>query len=367
VVEGEPYVSDVSEVVDSLAHVAWPVIVGYVALRIGPALRDVLRERDIKAKGGPGGLELEVGGQAVSTQQAVDDQRHETEAVRAELSLLSAQVLSLTSRLGTDDASLLELPTSVSAQGRRASALITEATPALVRRVLWVDDQPANNAYELAALRDRGVDIVEALSTEQALRRLGAQPEFDAIVTDMHRIERGHVRRQAGLELLRELQAEHPGVPAIVYTSFRSASEFAEEVRALGGVAATANATELFELLGLNFGPRLAVRLESEVFQILAGAGFANIDEEPAIGMDFVAERAGLRIGVEVKAWHLPVDPRALDGVVTRLAGFVARGDVDEAWLVTAAPLDQGTRAPLHPKQVRVFTLEALRDELLAR
>lgn len=87
-------------------------------------------------------------------------------------------------------------------------------------------------------------------STADAVRALtrGAA-SFDAIITDMGRFEDGREHTEAGLELVEQLKENEIAVPVYVYASapalVRSATGIARE-----GIAATASATELLEMLG---------------------------------------------------------------------------------------------------------------------
>jgi CheY-like chemotaxis protein len=55
-------------------------------------------------------------------------------------------------------------------------------------RVLWVDDEPANNVAERQLLRHLGVVVQTALGTAEALDHLG-RDDFDLILTDIGRAD----------------------------------------------------------------------------------------------------------------------------------------------------------------------------------
>ncbi|MEN1973835.1 response regulator [Cellulomonas olei] len=81
-------------------------------------------------------------------------------------------------------------------------------------RLLWVDDLPRNNQVERRYLRDVGVEITIATSTEQALSQL-ERAEPTVVVTDIDRPE----STTAGLELGQRLAREWPQLPVIGYVS----------------------------------------------------------------------------------------------------------------------------------------------------
>lgn len=214
---------DIPKLVDSLAALAWPLIAALVLWRIFPHLRAVLASRNFKIK---------IGEMELSVQEA-------SEQLRAQIEDLQTKVAEL--RLGAPGP----------AAPAPAAALQAAPPPADVpRRLLWVDDEPADNAYEIARLRDDDVDVVEVTSTDEALRLLVSKREpFRAVITDMGRREEGSFRPRAGISLIEELRSVGLTVPVFVYTSARSLERARQEVLAAGGNGATASAVELFELV----------------------------------------------------------------------------------------------------------------------
>ena len=80
-------------------------------------------------------------------------------------------------------------------------------------KVLWVDDNPDNNARERAALEAIGVRITLAVSTQQALAA-AQSARYDVIISDMGRPP----DLQAGYTLLAQLRARNLLTPYIIYT-----------------------------------------------------------------------------------------------------------------------------------------------------
>jgi CheY-like chemotaxis protein len=118
------------------------------------------------------------------------------------------------------------------------------------RRVMWVDDNPANNQFEVMRLRDDQIEVVEALTTAEAMYLLGFHRQaMCAVISDMGRQEDGDHRPRAGLELIRAMRRIAINVPVFIYTSARSADRTRDEVVAAGGAGATASSVELFELV----------------------------------------------------------------------------------------------------------------------
>jgi CheY-like chemotaxis protein len=115
--------------------------------------------------------------------------------------------------------------------------------------ILWVDDNPDDNALELAKLRDDGFEVLLARSTAEAMDVLSLRRGIQAIVTDLGRSEDGEFRSHAGLALLRQLHEAEQDQPVLVYTSPRRVELDRQDALDAGAVTVTASPTELFAAL----------------------------------------------------------------------------------------------------------------------
>jgi CheY-like chemotaxis protein len=79
-------------------------------------------------------------------------------------------------------------------------------------RILWVDDDPDGNSNEREALRAAGVEVENAVSTEEAFRLL-RRKDRDLIVSDIDR----ETNPKEGLEFLDALRGEENPIPVIFY------------------------------------------------------------------------------------------------------------------------------------------------------
>jgi CheY-like chemotaxis protein len=143
-----------------------------------------------------------------------------------------------------------------SASPPAGKAKATPAPPAAPRpgasapaRVLWVDDYPANNEFEVGRLREEGVEVVQVRATAEAMNLLGSGLPFALVISDMGRQEAGRSRPKAGLELIRLMRERGIGVPALVYSSARSAEKNRDAVLAAGASGITSSPVELFEMI----------------------------------------------------------------------------------------------------------------------
>ena len=213
---------DVIKLLDALAPLAWPVLVALVLWRLLPTIRDVIGSR---------GFTVKAGSAEITVQQASDQMLDRVEDLREQLSALKLQV------------------GAIDGVGGTAISPITRGVPQL-RRVLWVDDHPENNAYEVEALQRHGVTVQIAHTTAEGLHAAEhAEPPYDAVVTDMGREEDGTERAEAGLQLIEALNERQLPSPVIVYASARAINRTRERFEA-AGAQGTASATELLEMLG---------------------------------------------------------------------------------------------------------------------
>jgi CheY-like chemotaxis protein len=208
-----------ADAISALADLAWPVLAAGIILALLPTIKAVARSRAFKIKFGDAELSVEDASEQLRKQ--VDD--------------LQDQVRRLLS--GEESAAADSPPT-----------IATETTPSrLLKRILWVDDKPENNAYEIAKLQKEGYDIQSVTSTQAALDVLKSRSDGPAlIISDMSRREGFLIRRTAGLELIREVRAVGLKIPIYIYArGWRDA----DQVRSVGGDGITTSPIELMRLI----------------------------------------------------------------------------------------------------------------------
>ena len=219
--------------IESLTGLAWPIFASIFVWKIFPSLRNVIESRQFTIK---------IGGMEVSAQQA-------SENLATQVDDLQKKVTEI--RTALDEGANRDV---VQNQSNKAKASVSFASPAVatvVRRVLWVDDQPKNNVFEIAKLEKESIDVIEVTSTMEAMRLVisGKEP-FGLVISDMGRREDGEYRAKAGLRLIENIRrAGVKDLPIIVYSSARYLDRTRDEVRQAGGNAATASPLELFELV----------------------------------------------------------------------------------------------------------------------
>lgn len=208
---------EASTLIEALTGLAWPLFASVVVWRLFPLIKVLV---------GRGNFTVRVGDTELTVQQFSDKLVETTADIQQRLTAVSA------------------------GDGPEEASEQTERRPSgLLRRVLWVDDQPANNAYEAAQLQSLGVEVVHATSTQEGVRALHrARPPFDAVISDMGRSEPAGYNTDAGLDLIREVRAFDGTTPVFVYASARTL-ERADEITAAGGGGVAWSPVKLFDLL----------------------------------------------------------------------------------------------------------------------
>lgn len=215
---------DFVKIVDSLTKLlsalAWPVLVAFVLIRFGPALKEFfqsLGEFSLKGAG------------------------FEASAKRKQAEAAAALAAAAVAKSGPADAVTNE------AHAKAAVDLVQEeVTPRVLRRaarasILWVDDRPENNAYTRQSLEALGVTVELARSTEEALKK-AQSGSYSVIISDMGRPP----DPRAGYTLLEALRKSGINTPYIICAAGGSDPENRAEARRRGAMASTARASELF-------------------------------------------------------------------------------------------------------------------------
>lgn len=211
---------DYIELAKALVPLAWPIIAILVFIRLSPLIASIAQSRAFTVK---------VGSMEVSVQDA-------TQQIQAQIADLQKQVIAL--------------KPPVAAESSKAPEIIAPTAPAATSKtVLWVDDTPSNNAFEVAQLQNMGLQVISAKSTNEAMDALANHPDVDAIISDMGRTEDGRYHSQAGIILLEALRAAAIKTPFIVYTTSKYAHQNDARVKAAKGDGATSSPVELLEWL----------------------------------------------------------------------------------------------------------------------
>ncbi len=123
--------------------------------------------------------------------------------------------------------------------------------PGSVAHILWVDDNPENNTAVIQQLRDRGVEVTSALSTDEAVERYDPAVH-QLVVSDMGRyegVDKSYLER-AGFTLLARLRARRSDVRLVFCTSARAVTSYRAEAISAGALDVVEDCARVLQVMG---------------------------------------------------------------------------------------------------------------------
>lgn len=231
---------ELTKLLGALASVMWPCLAAWVLWALLPVLRSVVKTR---------AFTIRLSGFEITVQQVADQLKNQLQDLQLQLAEVQRERPPAepdgafqTTETGQDagearaEAASGPEPGPVPAGGRPAPG-----------RILWVDDQPDNNALEIAQLEGLGYGITLATSTDDALAELerGRNKAFSLVISDMGRSERGGFVEDAGLQLLQRMRSANHRQAFMIYTSPARQAEVSAAVAPYGNADATASPTRL--------------------------------------------------------------------------------------------------------------------------
>jgi CheY-like chemotaxis protein len=217
-----------NKILDGLSKIAWPLIAVVLMLLFTSTFRQAFSTRPFKIK---------VGDMEIDVQQATDQ-------ITKQIQDLQSNV----AELKPAEVAGLEADTKPLAKNVPKAAPTEAASTGL--RILWVDDRPENNAFEIATLRGEGAEITQVRSTKEALELISQNPQkYDIIISDMGRREGLSFLGTAGLELLRALRARDIQTPFYFYSTSQALKGHIDEITSAGASGATTSPVELVRQL----------------------------------------------------------------------------------------------------------------------
>lgn len=111
--------------------------------------------------------------------------------------------------------------------------------------ILWVDDNPKNNGYEIDQLAEDGYEVTTVRSTRQAEKKLAGGLKPMLIISDMGRVEGDVFNPQAGLDLLKKIR----DIPVYHYVSYEAVRKYGDAVMEAGGKGITDSRLQLFRFI----------------------------------------------------------------------------------------------------------------------
>lgn len=238
----------------------------------------------------------------------------------------------------------------------------TPPVPRTLRDILWVDDHPVNNSYELDALRTIA-NVTVVTDTRQALQALRAG-NVDALISDISRDEDEHHVPDAGLRLLRLVNEFSPpqGTPTFFYAGPPAVEQYGLALEKEGALVVTSSYRELFRALRDYEISTTSAAVRDMVSRIPD----ASITEGGERGIDYVVRLpSGRRIDLEVASWVTRPQMAAFADRVERLVAARDKGDADASWLlVRNEVIDERRREFAMERGVTLMSVDAVRAEL---
>ncbi len=191
----------------------------YAAYRLFPVLIDLAKTRQVSVK---------IGGMEISIASAAEN--------------FSKQIIDLQERLG-----------KLEKEGTLSSFAVPAQKVVAGKKILWVDDNPDNNAVQIQKLHQDGQSVVLAKTTVEAMH-LATTVDFDLIISDMGRWEGvGVYHADAGLTLLSMLKNAKVQAPVILFTTHKAIENYGQAARDLGVFGMTNSPVELYALIDRAF------------------------------------------------------------------------------------------------------------------
>lgn len=211
---------------EGMASLAWPFLALFVLVRFGNAVHSIIES----AKGRK--FTIKVGDYGLTMEEATEQQR-------MIINDLQYQVVSLQSAHESAKVSDKKITLSSDPKGAEEKRKFS---------ILWVDDNPTKNSYEMAHLKDLGVEVTTAVSTEEALS-LFRSGKYDCVISDMVRTEKGQHHYKAGIELVRTIRSLGKTTPIIIYSGAGETGALRQEALSAGANEMTASPTTLLRSL----------------------------------------------------------------------------------------------------------------------
>jgi CheY-like chemotaxis protein len=186
---------------DGLAALAWPAILFFILYRFKDELKGIFST--VK--------EIQVGNAKLSFGQAADQLNKDLADLRNEFNAFKAGLEQETPLFTTKASMTLGVD-------REA---VPHTGPAKINNILWVDDNPNDNAFIVKDLEDSGINITAVTSTFDGVMQFGKR-YYDLVISDMGRAEGMTVNYTAGIDLVRQIRQIDTQVPIVIYCSTKA-------------------------------------------------------------------------------------------------------------------------------------------------
>ena len=229
---------NIPDILQGIAALAWPIIVVIILISFRNNVKELLESAKSRK------FTVKVAGNELTMEEVSEQQRTLIADLQKQIAELQKSMVRLS-------------PKAVMDETAGSERIPTEPKRTVVNSVLWADDNPKNNALLIESLQDQGINVMTALSTDEAVARYRSR-RFDRVISDLVRREEGIRKSFAGFELARQIRAEDPEVPIIIYTSMPPSAATRQMAIEAGATDITSSATALINLLQIDSDSRSA-------------------------------------------------------------------------------------------------------------
>ncbi|MBT3338538.1 MAG: response regulator [Anaerolineae bacterium] len=244
----------VSTLINSIATIMWPLIVIVILVLFRQSVQSLIesaRGRKFKVKIG----EMELSMDELSQQQTmmIKDLQTRVNELQRKVDGKTQKPLEEPSKIMVLEKE--DIAREIKVPGEEASAPKAETNPYRslnidddISAILWVDDEPKNNALLIDALHYLNISVSTAKNTKDALERF-KHGSFDCVISDSCRHEGRELDNcQAGIELASLIREMDEDVPIYIYTDKVDAT-LKQKAHDAGATAVTSSPSELLKLL----------------------------------------------------------------------------------------------------------------------
>jgi hypothetical protein len=280
-------------------------------------------------------------------------------AVRADhdaISQIFTMITALTAPPESDETEAAPSKTGTTTAASTAPGKTVIARP--LRRILWVDDNPEGNTYELNALRQL-FDITTARTTEEAFAGLDPA-RVDAVISDIVRREGGELHYDAGARIAEHVATLNPPLPVFFYGSEGAAAIQAQQLTEAGAVVVTAEYVDLVRAIRR----QARASFDASVRQALNQVPGRKRLVEQVEDLDFILELTdGRKVAIETPHWLRTPNTPTLQARYEKLSRAITSRKLVGALLVT----QNNILTPAQRRQAPLGVEPLMLDELPAR
>jgi CheY-like chemotaxis protein len=238
---------NLSLLIDSLATIMWPTIVIIILFSFRKNIQDLIKSGESRK------FSVRIGDMEVSMDELSKQQGEMIKDLQARIKTMQKEIDTIkeSTAKAAGPSDLMAEEVAMVDAGATAFGIGVDTDPFDddISSILWVDDKPVNNAFLIDSLKYQGVDVTNALTTQEGLDHFN-RGSFDCIITDLSRKEGGLVtNKQAGFELIRAIRDENDEIPIYIYTA-KVDVKLKQKSEEVGATGVTSSPSELLQMLG---------------------------------------------------------------------------------------------------------------------